>query len=78
MGGKQLRIRGSRLWCRCAWLPDECVWGYVILFCGDGFFGEHLADTADLGSDSFQLFFDVLVAAIDVVDAVDDGFAIRD
>ena len=40
--------------------------------------GEHFADAADLGSDAAQLFFDVLVAAIDVVDAIDDGLAICD
>src|ERR1700687_2383102 len=47
-----------------------------VLFYGCGFFGEHLADAADLGSDAFQLFFNVFIAAVDVVDAIDDGFSV--
>ena len=43
-----------------------------------GFFGEHFADAFDLGADGAEFFFDVFVAAIDVVDAVDDGLAIGD
>src|ERR1022692_4329681 len=39
---------------------------------------KHVADAADLGADGFQLFFDFFVTAVDVVDAVDDGFAIGD
>jgi hypothetical protein len=31
-----------------------------------------------LGAYGFQLFFDFFVAAVDVVDAVDDGFAVGD
>src|SRR5271157_412525 len=43
-----------------------------------GFAGEDFADAADLGADSLQLFLDVLVTAVDVVDAVNDGFAVGD
>jgi hypothetical protein len=39
---------------------------------------QDVADPADLGADGFQFFFDFFVAAVDVVDAVDDGFAIGD
>jgi len=35
------------------WAPDECVRGYVRLFCGGGFLGEHFADAADLRADAF-------------------------
>ena len=48
-----------------------------LLHCGS-FLGEHFADAFDLGADGAELFFDVLVAAVDVVDAVDDGLAIGD
>ena len=54
------------------------VRGYTSLFCGNGFFGEHFADALDLCAYVFQLLFDVLVAAVDVVDAVDDGLAVSD
>ena len=40
--------------------------------------GEHLSDALDLGADGAELFFDVFVAAVYVVDAVDDGFAVGD
>ena len=30
----------------------------------------------DLGAEAAQFFLDVLVAAVDVIDAIDDGFAI--
>ena len=43
-----------------------------------GFLGEHFADAADLGADSLQLLLDVLVATVDVIDAVDDGLAVGD
>ena len=33
---------------------------------------------ADLGSDAAEFLFEVLVAAIEMVDAVEDGFAICD
>jgi hypothetical protein len=39
---------------------------------------QHVSDAADLGSDGAELFFDLFVASIDVVDAVDDGFAVGD
>jgi hypothetical protein len=38
--------------------------------------GEHVAYAFDLGAYGFQFFFDFFVAAVDVVDAVDNGFAI--
>ena len=42
------------------------------------FLRKHFTDAFDLGADGAEFFFDVFVAAIDVVDAVDDGFAIGD
>jgi hypothetical protein len=39
--------------------------------------GQHLADSLHLRADSAQLFFDALVAAVDVVDAVDNRLAVR-
>ena len=39
---------------------------------------ENLPDAANLRPYAFQLFFDVLVAAIDVIDAIDDGLAVGD
>lgn len=41
-------------------------------------FGKKIANTADFGADGFQFFFDVLVTAIEVVDAVDDGLSVGD
>ena len=38
--------------------------------------GEHVADSADLGSYSFQFLFDFFVAPVEVVNAVDYGFAV--
>src|SRR5271157_4798623 len=38
--------------------------------------GQELSDAADLRSHPTQLFFDALVAPVNVVDAVDDGLAI--
>jgi len=40
--------------------------------------GEDFADAFYLGSDAAQFFFDALVASVDVVDAVDDGFVLGD
>src|SRR5579872_4561385 len=40
--------------------------------------GQDFSDAANLSADSAQLFFDVLVTAINVIYAIDDGFAIRD
>jgi hypothetical protein len=37
---------------------------------------EYVAHSADLSADSTQLFFDVLVAAVHVVDAIKNGFAV--
>ena len=45
---------------------------------GCGSFGEHVADAADFGAQRFEFLFDMLVAAIEVIDAVDDGLAIGD
>ena len=39
---------------------------------------EDVAEAADLGADAAEFFFEVLVAAVEVVDAVEDGFAIGD
>ena len=39
---------------------------------------EDVAHAADLGAYAAELFFDVLVAAVDVVDAVEDGLAVGD
>ena len=38
--------------------------------------GQHLADSLHLRADSAQLFFNPLVAAIDVIDAIDNRLAI--
>ena len=43
---------------------------------GDGLLRKHLSDASDLRADGLELFFDMFVAAIDVVDAVDDCLAI--
>ena len=40
--------------------------------------GEHFADAFHLSAHGTELFFDALVTAVDVVDAIDDGFAIGD
>ncbi len=37
---------------------------------------EDFADALDFRADAAQFFFNVFVAAVDVVDAVDDGFAV--
>src|SRR6202040_1289183 len=39
---------------------------------------EHVADAFDLGADGLEFFFDFFVAAIDMVDPVDNGFAVGD
>jgi len=39
-------------------------------------FGENIAYAPNLGTNAFQLLFDIFVTAIDVVYAVNDGFAI--
>src|SRR5579863_1708543 len=49
-----------------------------VLLHGGGFLGEHFADAFDLRADSLELLFNIFVAAVDVVDAVDDGFAVGD
>jgi len=41
-----------------------------------GPFGEEVADAADFGAHGLQLLLDILVAAVDVIHAVDDGFAV--
>src|SRR5437016_5957996 len=40
-------------------------------------FGEHLAYAADLSAYAAKFFFDAFIATVDVIYAVDDGFAIR-
>ena len=37
-----------------------------------------LLDATDARADGGKLFFDAFVAAVDVIDAIDDGFALRD
>src|ERR1700757_5138543 len=39
---------------------------------------EDFADAADFCANAFQLLLDMFVAAVDVVDAVDDGLAVGD
>src|SRR5581483_1824474 len=39
--------------------------------------GEHFSNASNLSAHAPQFFLNVLVAAVDVVNAVDDGFAIR-
>ena len=41
-----------------------------------GAFGQDLTDAANLCAHAFQLLFNPLIAAIYVIDAVDDGFTI--
>jgi hypothetical protein len=41
-------------------------------------FAEDVSHAADLGSHAAEFLFEVFVAAIEVVDAVEDGFAIGD
>jgi hypothetical protein len=41
-----------------------------------GFLGQDFPDAANLGADAAQFLFDIFVAAVDVIDAVDNGFAI--
>ncbi len=41
-------------------------------------FAEDVAHAANLGADVAEFFLEVLVAAVEVVDAVEDGFPIRD
>ena len=38
--------------------------------------GEDIAYASYFGSDTFQFFFDVLVAAVQMIDAIDDGLAV--
>ena len=40
-------------------------------------FGQHLANTADLRAYAFEFSFNVFVTAVNVVNAVNNGFAIR-
>ena len=42
------------------------------------FLREDFADAANLRAHSAQFLFDIFVAAVNVIDAVDDGFAIGD
>src|SRR5208283_787954 len=52
--------------------------GAVTSWNGRLFFTEDVAHTADLGTDVAELFFEVLVAAVEVVDAVKNGFSVGD
>jgi hypothetical protein len=42
------------------------------------FFAEDVSHAADLGADAAEFFFEVLVAAVEVIDAVEDGFSVGD
>ena len=55
-------------------------YGYDFLACGYGFFagGEDVAHSADLCAYAAELFLEVLVAAVHVIDAVEDGFSVGD
>ena len=46
--------------------------------CGDFLAGEDIAHAADLCAYAAEFFFDAFVASVHVVDAVEDGFAVRD
>ena len=46
--------------------------------CAALLFAEDVSHAADLGAHAAELLFEVLVAAVDVVDAVEDGFAVGD
>jgi hypothetical protein len=39
-------------------------------------FAEDVAHAANLGADAAEFFFEVFVTAIEVVDAIEDGFAV--
>ena len=39
---------------------------------------EHFADALDLCAQPTELFFDSLITAVDVIDAIDDGFPVSD
>src|SRR5690242_20623538 len=41
-------------------------------------FAKHFTHATNLGSDALQLFLDLLVTAVDVVNAVQDSLALRD
>src|ERR1700679_1963834 len=45
---------------------------------GELFFAEDVAHAADLGADVAEFFFEVFVAAVEVIDAVEDSFAVGD
>jgi hypothetical protein len=40
--------------------------------------GQDLTNAANLCANAFQLFFNALIAAVNVIDAVDDGFTVGD
>jgi hypothetical protein len=46
------------------------------LLYGGGFPGEHFADAFDLRAHTAKFLFNIFVAAVDVIDAVDDGFPV--
>ena len=41
-------------------------------------FGEHFADALDLGAHAAKFFFNALITAINVINAVENGFAFGD
>ena len=60
---------------------DAFVYGKeIVRFCNGIrlLFAEDVSHAADLGADTTELFFEVFIAAIEVIDAVEDGFAVSD
>jgi hypothetical protein len=43
-----------------------------------GAFGQDFTDAPDLCADAFQLLFDAFIAAVNMIDAVNDGFTVGD
>ena len=57
------------------WSTDEKSPAVHLLHSGRSL-GKHLANALNLSPDAAQFFFDIFVAAIKVVDAVDNGLAV--
>jgi len=78
------RSTNRRMYAICSHIPmDNCVTLHrrmtILWWCEPPLaFAEDVAHAADLGAYSAELFFEVFVAAVEVVDAVEDGFAIGD
>src|SRR5258708_18413742 len=69
--GREMNLAAGRTARRLRSLPSR-------LGGGGGPLGEDVADAADFGAYAFQFFFYVLVSAVQVIDAVDDGLAVGD